>query len=370
MSGMPGYATAEGTARYAARFEGGFRRMGDVLVSSIGIGTYLGEEDDENDTAYDAAVRRAIERGANVIDTAINYRSQRSERAVGRALRGLIEAGQARRDEIVVATKGGYIPFDGERPPDVRAYFRETFVDTGILGPGDVAAGCHSIAPRYLDHQLARSRENLGLDTIDVYYLHNPEQQLDEVPAAEFILRMRRAFEFLESCVAGGRIRRYGAATWNGFRSDRQAPGYLSLAYLEALAREVGGRDHHFRVIQLPYNLAMTEAFGFRNQNAAGAPASVLEAARGLGITVMASSSMYQGHLTRGLPEDFGKVMAGLDTDAQRALQFVRSTPGVAVALVGMKGVAHVEENLALLARPAASPDFLGRLFEPPAGAA
>ena len=38
--------------------------------------------------------------------------------------------------------------------------------------------------------------------------------------------------------------------------------------------------------------------------------------------------------------------------DAQRALQFTRSTPGIAVALVGMSQVRHVEENLALAAVP------------------
>src|SRR5262245_32983539 len=350
--GIPGHASREGTARFAARLTGAraghFRPLGELTVSGIGLGTYLGKDDDATDAAYQTSIRRAVELGANVIDSAINYRCQRSERAVGKALGELVSKRSLARDEIVIATKGGYLPFDGGRPDDVRAYLRDTFIEPGILGPGDVVAGCHSIAPAYLEDQIARSRRNLGLDTIDIYYLHNPEQQLDEVDRSEFLRRMRAAFETLESEVARGAIRRYGAATWDGFRQDRGAKGYLGLEELEALAREAGGADHHFRVIQLPYNLAMTEAHALWNQRSAGAASSILAAAAHLGIGVMASASVYQGHLARGLPSELAEVLPGLETDAQRALQFVRSTPGVAVALVGMKRVAHVEENLAL----------------------
>ena len=65
---------------------------------------------------------RAVELGANVIDTAANYRFQRSERSIGNALRELTEAGGFSRDEIVICTKGGYLPFDGAPPRDVRRY--------------------------------------------------------------------------------------------------------------------------------------------------------------------------------------------------------------------------------------------------------
>ena len=70
----------------------------------------------------------------------------------------------------------------------------------------------------------------------------------------------------------------------------------------------------------------------------------VLEAARELGVYVMASASLHQGQLTR-LPPMMAEYIPGLTTDAQRAVQFVRSTPGVGTALVGMKTPAHVDEN-------------------------
>jgi aryl-alcohol dehydrogenase-like predicted oxidoreductase len=62
---------------------------------------------------------------------------------------------------------------------------------------------------------------------------------------------------------------------------------------------------------------------------------------------VFASASLLQGRLAQGLPREITRHLAGLDTDAQRALQFVRSTPGVTTALVGMRRREHVEENLA-----------------------
>jgi aryl-alcohol dehydrogenase-like predicted oxidoreductase len=251
---------------------------------------------------------------------------------------------------VAVATKGGYIPFDGEFPADPRAYFTDTYLKTGIIRPGEVVAGAHCMTPRYLDDQIARSRANLGLETIDIYYVHNPEQQLEEVDRPEFLRRLREAFEALERAVADGRIGCYGTATWNGYRQPPGARDYLSLAEVLDAARAVGGAGHHFRVIQLPYNLAMPEAFTRGNQTVDGETVSAVEAARRLGVYVMASASIYQGQLSRGLPPVVAEYLPGLRTDAQRALQFVRSTPGIGTALVGMKSPGHVEENVEVAA--------------------
>src|SRR5712691_6770068 len=103
-------ATNEGTARYRKRFpdaaEGHFRRQQRLWLSSIGIGTYLGDADERTDGAYTEAVVRAVELGANVIDTAANYRFQRSERAIGTALRDLTSVKTFARDELIICTKG------------------------------------------------------------------------------------------------------------------------------------------------------------------------------------------------------------------------------------------------------------------------
>jgi aryl-alcohol dehydrogenase-like predicted oxidoreductase len=364
LSLLAGKATGEGTrayhARFAERFSPDFVRQldGDLLVSSLGLGTYLGECDDAEDARYAAAVREAVSRGVNLVDTAINYRCQRSERAVGAAIHDLLAAGTVRREELVVCTKGGYLPLDASPPAtraEYHAYLEREFFAAGVMMPEEVVAGGHCLSPSYLAHQITASQANLGLATLDVYYLHNPEQQLAAVEPARFRDLIRDAFALLEERVAAGDVGRYGCATWNGLRVAPGTRGHVSLAELVEIAREVGGDGHHFRVVQLPINLAMSEAVRQPTQlldaghgkakRARAVP--LLEAAYELGIAVVASAPLMQAQLTRGLPEALQAAFPGLATDAQRAIAFVRTLPGVCAALVGMKSAAHLEENLA-----------------------
>jgi len=371
---MTAYATGEGTRRYAARFAdsaaaGTYRepvgcatpQEAAPLLSSIGIGTYLGQPDKATDDAYSASVIAAVEGGINVIDSAINYRFQRSERSIGAALAKLAKRGFA-REELVLCTKGGYLTPDADAPGNAAAYFANEYLRPGILRTEDIAAGCHSMTPSFLANQLSRSLTNLGVDCIDVYYVHNPETQLGEVPREEFYRRLRAAFEFLESAVAAGQIRFYGLATWNGFRQPENAADYVSLTTAEQLAREVGGPMHHFRFVQLPYNLAMTEALTRANQPVHGPAVTMIEAAEALGISLIASASLLQGKMAQGLPRFIAEALE-LHTDAERAVQFVRSSPGIASALIGMSSVEHVRANLRLLSESAASAAQFTRLF-------
>ena len=366
---LKGHATAEGTAEYAKRFSGlpgNFRPMLGTSVSSIGIGTYLGDPDLATDRAYEAALTAALTGGINLIDTAVNYRFQRSERTIGKVIAELVTAGKLKREEIVVATKGGYITFDGGVPDNPRAWFEDHFVKTGIVAPGELVDGSHCMTPKYIGTMLDLSRANLGLDTIDIYYVHNPETQLEVLERKEFLRRISQIFEFLEGAVSAGKIGVYGVATWNGLRAAPTERGWLSLDELIRIAREVGGDSHHFRAIQLPQNLAMPEAVTRANQIVGGRKITTLAAAKPLGLAVCASASLLQGQLSRGLPAIVSEAFKGLATDAQRAIQFVRSTPGVDVALVGMKSAAHVRDTLATAAKPPAPVAEFMRLFQDP----
>lgn len=360
-------ATAAGTAHYRGRFTDAatdhFRQSNHLWFSSIGIGTYLGNPDEETDRGYAEAVVRAVELGANVIDTAANYRFQRSERSIGDALKTLAGRGFT-REEIIICTKGGYLPFDGAPPRDVPGYIEDQFIKTGIANWGDIAGGSHCMTPAYLENQLQQSLHNMNLDCVDIYYVHNPESQLSAVSAPEFWRRLRAAFEFLEQAENQNRIKFYGVATWNGFRDEPDSPGYHSLETVVESAREVAGDGHHFRFIQLPVNLAMPEALFFQNQKLGDEYVSLLEAAEGFGVTAIASGSLLQGQAARGLPEAIRDTLGSLATDAQTAVQFVRSAPGITTALVGMRKVAHVEENLQLVKVPLASQDALIRVFD------
>ena len=365
---LAGSATKQATERYRKRFEGRvppehFRSSQGLWLSSIGIGTYLGNHDAETDKLYHNAIVHAVESGCNVIDSAINYRCQRSEQSIGTALKELTSRVFS-RDEIVVATKGGFIPYNAVPPKDMRSYFEATFARPGIAQAADVIAGCHCMTPTYLLNQLDCSLRNLDLECIDIYYIHNPEIQLGKVPRKEFNDRLVRAFEALERAVEAGKIRLYGAATWNGYRNEPTAKDYLSLGDTVELASKAGGKNHHFRVIQLPLNLGMTEALGLANQQLGEQQLTTLEAAQALGIAVMCSASVLQGQLTRNLPSIINETFQSLETDGQRALQFVRSTPGVTTALVGMKQLSHVEENLKIAQVAPAPWEQYSKLFE------
>jgi aryl-alcohol dehydrogenase-like predicted oxidoreductase len=363
-------ATPEGTQRYRDRFPDRpdhFRPQQGLWISSIGLGTYLGEPDAETDARYVAAVQRAVECGVNVIDTAINYRFQRSERSVGAALKSLFESGRAQRDEIVVATKGGYVPFDGAWPASPERYIHENYIDAGIARADDFV-DMHCMTPEYLWHQLDQSRRNLGLDCIDIYYLHNPETQLDAIPRDQFRKRLRDAIAFLEESAGEGRIQFYGLATWNGLRASPKSSNYLALDDVLSLAREVRGLHHHCRFVQLPFNVAMLDALTARNQRAGGELMSLLEAAQRLGVTVMCSATLLQARLIGQLSPALREKLSTLTTDAQRAIQFTRSAPGVATALVGMSRVEHVDENIAASKVPPPDEAAFKRLLVRPVG--
>ena len=375
---LPGCATAEGTARYKARFlqlgeAGHFRRpdhvprVGELSLSSIGLGTYLGEPDDSADREYTEAIATAVRSGINVLDTAINYRHQRSERNLGAALKQAIESGDLERSEVLVCTKAGYLSFDGNPPADPRAYFAREYIEPGILDPSQLAGGMHCMAPAYLENQIERSRRNLGLETVDVFYIHNPETQLGGVSRDVFYQRLRDAFVMLEKQVKSGKMAFYGLATWSAFRLPDGARDSINLWEVVKLAREVGGDQHHFRFVQLPFNLAMPEAYGLQNQalpnqGSGNRKTSLLSAALECGIAVVGSATLYQGQLTHGLPDSVGQAL-GLKSDAENAIQFSRSAPGIATSLVGMGHKEHVAANLKVALVPPASVEDWSKLF-------
>ena len=383
-------ATTHGTWAYRDRFGDRFgrtyfRRFPPGVCSSIGIGTYLGEPTDAVDDAYRASVTRALECGINVVDTAINYRCQRSERVVGEALADADVA----REEVVLASKGGFLPFDGERPADPGGYIREQYVDTGLVDPARLVRGQHSIEASVIDALLDRSRENLGVETIDCYYVHNPETQLLERERSAVYESLAATFRLLERRRAAGDIGCFGVATWQAFRVPADHEQHLSLARLlglaAAAAESVGAEAHGLRAIQLPFNVGMADAFTCTSQpvpasglddidadgsvdNAVGDSeisdstggdsavgdsenddvdrCSVLEYAHEAGLTVVTSASLGQGELARSIPEPIAAELAG-DTTAQRAITFARSAPGVTCSLVGMSSVEHVDEAVA-----------------------
>ena len=349
-----GFATEEGTARFKERHErtaaeGHFRSVNDLYLTSVGMGTYLGEPNDTTDQMVRDATKLSIQSGAiNVIDTAINYRSQKAERSVGKALKELIESGEVKRDEIFISTKNGYITNDADVPTEFWTYIQNTLIKTGIIEADDISSGYHCMTIPYLEEQLERSSRNLGLDCIDLMYLHNSvEGQVQDVGIIKFIQMLKEAFQFYEEKRKEGKIRHYGMATWNCFRVNKANMEYLNLKNVTNIAKEVGGEQNGFRFVQLPFNMMMSEALTERNQEVDSETVSFLEAAKKLDIGVFTSIPLLQGQL---LHKNKIPKFADIDSPALRCLQFVRSS-GV-IPLVGQKHRENVQENIQIAKIP------------------
>ena len=350
---ISGFATPEGTKNFTAKHdsipEKNFNIFQDLNLSNVGIGTYLGNPDSDTDNIVKNAVKKSVLAGMNVIDTAINYRAQKAERSVGQAISELVNENKISRDEIFISTKNGYVTNDGDIQEDLMQYIIRELGKPGIVKEGDISSGYHCMTVPYLEDQLNRSLKNLQLECIDLIYLHNAVEGNLEMPKETFLQKLKDVFEFYEQKRKDGKIRFYGMATWDCFRVAEDHKTFLSLEKVIEIAKSVGGDDHGFRFIQLPYNLHFDQAFMQKNQLVDGKSASILDSAKQLNVGVFTSVPLMQGKLL-----DWAKDKPAFSAVSPSVglLQFIRSTPGVLAPLVGQKSDEHVTENLEVLKIP------------------
>jgi aryl-alcohol dehydrogenase-like predicted oxidoreductase len=349
---LNGYATDSGTKRYMeyaiqrGKPSNHFRLFDGLNLSSIGMGTYLGELSTEDDNAMENAVYESIKSGAiNVIDTAINYRAMKSEKSIGRALLRLRKEGIISRDQVFICTKNGYITNDGDYPSiDVMEYMQRMFISTGIIKPDEISSGYNILNPNYVERCIDKSLTNMHLSAIDLVYIHNAfESWHEDIKREEFMQMLSRVFEVYERYRSINKIRYYGMATWTCFRVPHDNKEYLSLEEVVNLAEKVGGKQHGFRFIQLPYNLAYSEALLLRAQNVGTEKnLTILEAAEKLNIKVFTSIPLFQSRLLRAQIPDY----MGLTDQVTKLVQVIRSSPSVIAPLIGYKKPQHIEQNL------------------------
>ena len=288
---VSGNATETGTRAYASRFTPrGYGPLGStgLLTSKVGFGCY--RIDDETPEHRDA-LEKALRGGCNLIDTSTNYMDGASERCVGAVLGTLVHAGKLRREGAIVVSKIGYVQGGNLSLAQEREAAGRPFPDMVKY-----MEGCwHCIHPDFLREQLERSLARLQLGTLDVCLLHNPEYFFSdarkrgrgslEAARDEFTRRLREAFAFFETQVTAGTIRWYGVSsnTAGSPASDTEA---TSLSRMLAAARDAGGPEHHFRVLQIPMNLF--EAGGVLERNTGPENRqTVLEAAMDAGIGIL-----------------------------------------------------------------------------------
>jgi len=364
------FASKEGTKEYMEKaisqsyiHPQHFNEVEELFLSSMGLGTYLGNPTPEVDQQVEDAVTKCLRSGAvNVIDTAINYRFQRAEQSIGKALKSLFNSGEFSRDQIFISTKNGYIAPNQEKYyNNIPEYLYEEIIHSNICRKEDVAGGIHCMSPSFLKFQLYESLSNLQLEAVDLIYLHNPaESQLEYINQIEFNDKLKEVFLFYEKMRDIKKIRWYGLATWDSFRVPNQ-PHYLSLERVVNIAKEIGGEDHGFKFVQTPINYLYHQAVSLRNQNISNEKYTLAESAKKFGIKLFGSAPMLQGKL---LQDEHYPQFSPNYSQAQSSIHYARSAhENIASTLVGMKTPAHITENIALAKIPLATTEELEQAF-------
>jgi aryl-alcohol dehydrogenase-like predicted oxidoreductase len=381
-----------------------------LTLSSFGIGTYKGEVSDRADEAWATSINCGLRNGINVLDTAIRYRAMRSERIIGRVLKELIERGELRRDEIFVSSKGGLIsilePWERER------YVEEKIIQARGFSSNRIYKNMHCLDADFLAQEIELSLENLGLQSLDCYFLHNPELNLALLGQEEFYINLYRVFEMLETQAADGKIISFGIASWNGFRRRQGDSWYIDIEKVTTIAHEVAGDRHCFKYLELPLSIGMPFIYNNRITVPGGGQMSFLERTQALGLDIFTSASLYEGKLQElfnlqrmmdmvGLRDSehnedsvqvslplsensivqlFELLVAArsrehtLEMELKRAsgnclspypaaLNLVRSLPEVTCALAGLENINYLEESLQLMKMPKIDPSLLRRFF-------
>jgi aryl-alcohol dehydrogenase-like predicted oxidoreductase len=354
---IPGAASSVGSKAYVARFAETLaeEHFSDFLntrikLSSLGVGTFPGAVDDVTDLAVAAIVAQALQSGINVIDTGANYRFGRAGRAVGAGIAKAMAAGIL-REEFFVVGKGGFLTFTSGRPEDPLAFFREEVVAKGLGKEEDLAQNVHCLSPEYIAWQLDDLRSQTGLETLDVFLVDQPEVHIPLIGKERMYQKLLQVFTVLEQAVNENKIRYYGISTFNACRVETDHTLFQSLTSLIGLAEKAAGdgNRHHLRVVELPFNALMPEAYTRFSQVAGqGNIGSTIQAAFQLKLTVMASHTLGKGLLAQEEIPSLQEGIPELANAAQRAIQFVRSTPGIGVTLVGMSSPIHLADFLAV----------------------
>lgn len=350
------HATPEATYGFAKRFahyKDFYVRHDGLIFSKLGFGTFKKEPYKEENYVFDykEALKTAIKNGVNVIDTAINYRYQQSEREIGEVLDELFETNELKREELIICSKGGFVPLEFPFPKNPYEWISEHIVQKKLATMDDIELDQHCMTPAFLRDSLHRSLSNLRVECLDIYFLHNPETQLTKIGYPEFLKKLEEIFTLFEAFVAEGKIKAYGIAVWNALTYEEGNSEYISLEDVYEVAQKVGGAEHHFKYIQLPFNIAKTHAYSVANQKMRdGNYAPVLQVAQHLGLGVMSSSSLLQMHLfQKPFKPEVGYLLDSkmeLQSDVQLALQFVRSTRGIVTSLFSSHQSDHVKSNL------------------------
>lgn len=365
-------ATPEGTYQFAKHFfdyKDFYIKSNDLLFSKLGIGTFNQEPYKEENYLfhYIEGVKQAVRSGINLIDTASNYRYGESEKEIGIALQELFKSGEITRENVIVCSKGGFIQLSYPFPTNPYEWINKNIIDAALASSQDIEIDQHCMTPDFLEYSCKKSLANLQLETLDIYFLHNPEMQLVRLGKEAFYKEIEKIFTRFEKLADEGLFKYYGVAVWNAFILNSDEVEHISLDRLVQIAKKVGGENHRFKYIQTPFNIAKTQIYSINTQKVDNQPCTLIQAAKKLGIDIIGSSSLLQMNLfKKSFNSEVGFILdesMTLENDIQLALQFVRSTSGVLSSLFASKTPVHIKNNVKIASIKATPPSRYNLLY-------
>lgn len=367
-------ATSTDTYNFAKKYstyKDFYIKHNNLVFSKLGLGTFNKEPYKEENYVfhYIEGVKQAIRSGINLIDTASNYRYGQSEKEIGIAIQELMQSNEVKREELIICSKGGFIQLEYPFPKNPYTWISDNIIEKGLATKEDIELDQHCMTPDYLEWSCKKSIENLQVKALDIYFLHNPEIQIQRLGYKKFLKKIESIFRRFEKMADNGLIKSYGIAVWNGFIKNEAIEEHINLEDIVDIAIKVAGENHRFKYIQTPFNIAKTSIYTIPTQKVKGEECTLLQAAHRLNIGVISSSSLLQMNLfKKSFKPETGYLLDNnmvLENDIQLALQFVRSTPGLISSLFASKAPIHIKSNMEITkirATPKANYDLMYRI--------
>lgn len=300
-------------------------------MGRIALGTHLGDFSHTDSEKYINAVKYAIRNGISTIDGAINYRGMRSEKDEGTAINQLIEAGEIKREDIFITSKAGLLFGDVEEGLNPQKCLKDILEPKGVTIDDftEYEGLLQTLNPRFFEIALNKSLQNLGVETLDLHYIHIPEISRLGLSEEEFYTRIQALFSWYESKVSEGKLRFYGIAFEFMTEEPQEAKWHIELEKIKQLAEKVSVGENHLKYILFEYNLLSASANMDKTQTVKGEQMTMIDACRKLGFETVASMPFAMG-------DGFEKY------SVEEMLSFALNS--MEHVIVGSKNVKHIQE--------------------------
>lgn len=300
-------------------------------MSRIALGTHLGDFSKEVSEKYVQAIMYSLKNGITTIDGAINYRGMCSEKDEGIAIAKLLKENEIKREDFFITSKAGLLFGDIQSGMNPQKYLSELLEPKGVsLDDFTEFDGLYqTLNPQFYEIALRKSLDNLGLETLDVHYIHIPEISRLGMPEEDFYDKMEKLFTWYEHKVDEGKIRYYGIALEFMVEEPLEEKWHFEIEKLKAIADKAGKGESHFHYVLFEYNLLCSNARTEKTQKVNNRQMSLIDACHELGFETVGSMPFAMG-------DGFEKYTIN------ELLNF--ALEGVDHVIVGSKNISHIKE--------------------------